>query len=203
VLMSLLKRERVKILPIHVNYGQLAEVREWSALRRFCAAAGLPTPIRIDASGLESVPCGLTRRSKRWKSDPFFPGRNLILATMGASVGFSRGYRTVALGLVANTLYPDATKEFTQVASEALSESFGAKILVTAPLLQFSKREVVELGKASHAPLSLTYSCQLGKLPPCGRCSSCRDRVAALKDIREGRGKTHRTTRKHVGARGR
>jgi 7-cyano-7-deazaguanine synthase len=196
VLMLLLRRERVEILPVHINYGQLAEPREWPALKRFCAVTRLPNPIMVNASGLGLVPSGLTRRATQWKSDPFFPGRNLILAAMGASVGYSRGCRTIALGLVANTLYADATKEFVRVASDALSESFGARMLVTAPLLRFNKREVVELGKASHAPLSLTYSCQLGTSSPCGRCSSCRDRIAAFEGAPKSGAEAYRTTPK-------
>ena len=120
--MFLLKRERAEMLPVHVNYGQLAEQREWIAVRRFCAAARLPQPVKVDASGLGQVPSGLTRRGGRWNSDPFYPGRNLLLATVGAIIGYPRGYRTVALGLVANALYPDQTQEFVRTARRPVRE---------------------------------------------------------------------------------
>lgn len=179
-LMFLLKRERAEMLPVHVNYGQLAEQREWIAVRRFCAAARLPQPVKVDASGLGQVPSGLTRRGGRWNSDPFYPGRNLLLATVGAIIGYPRGYRTVALGLVANALYPDQTQEFVRTARDALSESLGCKMSVIAPLLQLPKTQVVELGLRAGAPLDRTYSCQRGSVPPCGHCSSCKDRLSAL-----------------------
>lgn len=192
VLMFLLKRERTEMLPVHVNYGQLAEAPEWSAVKRFCHAAGLPPPTRVDASGLRQVPSGLTRKSKRWAADPFFPGRNLFLATVGAAMGYSRGYRTVAIGLVANALYPDQTGEFVNATRDALSESFGCKMQVTAPLLRLTKRKVAELGRTSGAPVAMTYSCQRGSSPPCGLCSSCADRVVALKDSESGVSKARR-----------
>jgi 7-cyano-7-deazaguanine synthase len=194
--MALLNREHVELLPIHVNYGQLAEAREWFALRRFCTMVGLLRPVKVNVSGLGLIPSGLTRRSRRWRSDPFFPARNLILAAIGGSVGHSRGYRTIALGLVANTLYPDATKEFVRVTGDAISESLGARIQLIAPLLRFSKREVVDLGKAAHAPLSFTYSCQLGAPRPCRSCSSCRDRMAALNEPPIDEMKTHPSIRR-------
>ena len=180
ILMFLLKREHVELLPVHVNYGQLAEEREWYAVRRFCTASGLPPPLKVDAPGLGQVPNGLTRKGVRWRSDPFFPGRNLMLTTIGAIIGFPRGYRTVALGLVANALYPDQTQDFLRVARNALSESVGSKLNVIAPLLRIPKTMVAELGLKAGAPVGRTYSCQRGSSPPCGRCSSCMDRLNAL-----------------------
>ena len=180
ILLYLLKREHVELLPIHVDYGQLAERREWLALKRFCTKAKLPTPIRVDARGLGLVPSGLTRRSKRWERDPFFPGRNLLLVSIAAALGYTRGFRSVAIGLVANALYPDQTKEFVRVAQTAISESTGAKFQVGAPLLRLSKTDVVLLGRRLGAPIPLTYSCQRGGSFPCGRCSSCTDRASAL-----------------------
>lgn len=191
ILLTLLKRERVAMLPIHVDYGQLAERREWLSLKRFCATAGLPAPVRVDVSGLGAVPSGLTRSGRNWRPDPFFPGRNLMLATVAAAVGYPQGYRTVALGLVANALYPDQTKEFVRAAEGALSESFGSKINVIAPLLGLPKAKVAELGVKARAPVHLTYSCQRGSLPPCGECSSCTDRAAALATLKNPRARKH------------
>lgn len=184
ILMYLLKRERVELLPVHVNYGQLAESREWAATLRFCKTAGLPRPVRVDAAGLGQVPSGLTRRGGRWASDPFFPGRNLMLATIGAAIGYPQGYRSIAIGLVANALYPDQTQEFVRRVRDALSESLGSKMNIIAPLLGLSKSRVVELGVRAGAPIHQTYSCQRGLSPPCGRCSSCTDRNTALSTVK-------------------
>jgi 7-cyano-7-deazaguanine synthase len=195
VLLYLLKREHSELMPIHVDYGQLAERWEWLALGRFCMRARLPPPLRVGASGLGKVPSGLTRSSKRWERDPFYPGRNLLLASIGGAFGYSRGYRSVAIGLVANALYPDQTKEFLSAAQAALSESTGAKFQVSAPLLKLSKVEVVKLGKSLGAPIALTYSCQRGAAQPCGRCSSCKDRAMAMSEARRPHPQTRRVRR--------
>ncbi len=195
VLLSLLKRERLDVLPVHVDYGQLAEKQEWSSLRRFCREAKLPNPIRVDATGLRKVPSGLTRKGGRWAADPFFPARNLVLVSIGGAIGYPAGARSVALGLVANALYPDQTKDFISRAQDSLSEGLGGKMVVTAPLLSLSKAEVVALGLSLRAPIEETYSCQRGERRPCNRCSSCRDRAHAVSDAARLRRKSSRARR--------
>jgi len=195
VLLYLLKREHHVVLPLHVNYGQLAERREWSALKRFCRKAKLPSPVRVDAPGLGKVPSGLTRNGRRWARDPFFPARNLVLVSIGGAIGYSNGTRAVALGLVANALYPDQTKDFVRLAQDSLSESLGSRMLVTAPLLALSKAEVVALGQNLHAPIEVTYSCQQGGDRPCNRCSSCADRTHALEEAKRLSGTARRNRR--------
>ena len=183
------------MLPLHIDYGQLAARREWLALIRFCKACRIARPVRVDVRGLGIIPSGLTRSSSRWRANPFFPGRNLILASIASGVGYSRGFRTIAFGFVANTLYPDSTQEFVTAASAALSEAMGARIQVTAPLLRFSKRQTAELGRAVRAPTQLTYSCQVGGAIPCARCSSCRDRTSALAENTVRSSRRRRATR--------
>lgn len=192
VLLFLLKREHVEVLPVHADYGQLAEKQEWSSLRRFCRAAKLPNPIKVNATGLRRVPSGLTRKGDRWARDPFFPARNMVLVSIGGAIGHSAGARAVALGLVANALYPDQTKEFVRRAQDSLSEGLGGKMLVIAPLLTLSKSEVVALGLRMGAPIGLTYSCQRGEHRPCNRCSSCADRARAVSEAAPLRGRSSR-----------
>lgn len=192
ILLFLLKREHVDVLPVHVDYGQLAEKQEWSSLRRFCRKAKLPNPIRVNATGLRKVPSGLTRKGNRWARDPFFPARNMVLVSIGGAIGHPVGARAVALGLVANALYPDQTKDFVRRAQGALSESLGGKMLVLAPLLTLSKSEVAALGLSMGAPIGLTYSCQRGEHRPCNHCSSCADRARAVSEATRLRGGSSR-----------
>jgi 7-cyano-7-deazaguanine synthase len=53
----------------------------------------------------------------------------------------------------------------------------GGKIEVEAPLLRFSKADIVKLAHSLKTPLELTWSCYNGKERACGVCDSCKLRL--------------------------
>ena len=54
------------------------------------------------------------------------------------------------------------------------------KIILEAPFLNWVKPEIISYCKANSLPVHFTYSCESGKVPPCGRCLSCLDRKEYL-----------------------
>lgn len=52
--------------------------------------------------------------------------------------------------------------------------------LVQLPLLEWSDRQVLELGQRLKAPFHLSWSCQMHSLAPCRTCEGCRRRQAAF-----------------------
>ena len=57
--------------------------------------------------------------------------------------------------------------------STKASVADGRKIKIETPLIQLSKKQIVELGVKLAAPLELTTSCYRGGEVACGTCDSC------------------------------
>jgi 7-cyano-7-deazaguanine synthase len=46
--------------------------------------------------------------------------------------------------------------------------------------MEYSKAEIVDLGKELRTPYSLTYSCYEGQKEHCGKCGTCTERIEAF-----------------------
>ncbi|MDG6998197.1 MAG: 7-cyano-7-deazaguanine synthase [Nitrososphaerota archaeon] len=176
--MLLLRKEGHDVYPIHVNYGHLAEEREWLSCQRICDYLGLK-PVRVGITGTEIIPSGLVHSSLDIEKDAFFPNRNLIFAVLGASYAYSVDCKVVALGILANPIFPDQTVDFFKRAEDSISAALGTQLKIMTPLISLDKREVLKLAKKHSLPFELTYFCHSGKDPPCGICISCKERIAA------------------------
>lgn len=163
-----------KVLPLFIDYGQLASDQEWDAACRMMRVLGAPLPDKLDLTGYgRLIPSGLTRRELRRNEDAFLPGRNLVFVVMAASYAVSREANSVAIGLldVRAHLFPDQTSSFVEAAQGAVTEALGVPIQVLAPLISMSKAQVIAL--MSKRGLTGTYSCHDGGPSPCGVCISC------------------------------
>lgn len=82
---------------------------------------------------------------------------------------------SVALGIHAGTGYLDCSEAFFDLMSRSVDFHTAGRLSLVAPLLSFSKAEVVELANRSGVPIRATFSCEVADAP-CGECLSCRDR---------------------------
>ena len=185
-LMSLLAREEgASIHPLFIDYGQLAARREWIACRRQHRIHRLPPPKKVDLSGFgRTIPSGITSRQMRLREDAFLPGRNMLFLLVGASYAYEVGAHGVAIGLLdpKTHLFPDQTIGFLKQAEQVIAAALGRKIAVVAPLIRFSKKDVLNMARRKH--LSGTYSCHAGGSSPCGQCVSCLEVINAKKNRR-------------------
>ena len=114
----------------------------------------------------------------------YVPARNTILLSLGLGLAEVTDSSKIFIG--ANALdysgYPDCRPEY----FEAINRTFdlatkktveGGKIEVEAPLLRFSKADIVKLAISLKTPLELTWSCYNGKERACGVCDSCKLRL--------------------------
>lgn len=174
-LMTVLSLEAgVDVKPVFVNYGQLAYEREYKACIGTFETLGLPVPIQVDLSGIGGlIRCGLTDANFHIKEEAFLPGRNLMFLLVAASYAYQNDSKTIAIGLLSevNAIFPDQTKEFLRSAESAIAFSMAWPISVIAPLIEFTKADVVAL--AEQKKIIGTYSCHLGKEKPCGVCIAC------------------------------
>ncbi len=182
-LMSCLAHEQgTELFPLFVNYGQMCSDTELDACRRVYATLGLPQPTVMNLRGFgQTIPSGLTDPSMSLNADAFLPGRNLLLVVAGAAYAYSMHARAVAIGLLSEqgALFPDQLGSFLAVAQEAVSAAVGSPIAVVAPLMGFTKRDIIALARAKG--IEGTYSCHSGSAVPCGVCVSCVERLEAEK----------------------
>ena len=183
MLAGLLKKQGHEILPVHVNYGQLAEEMEWSSCVRACDYLKVPEPVRIDLSGMKAIPSGLTDKSLDVEKAAFLPTRNLVFLVAGAAYAYSRSVNVVAIGLLANPIFPDQTPDFVKSAEACLTETLGTKVRVLAPFITLDKRDILKLAQKESFPLNLCYYCHSGGNVPCGVCISCKERIAAEESL--------------------
>jgi 7-cyano-7-deazaguanine synthase len=174
-LMSLMAHEEgVVLAPLFIDYGQLGATREWEACKLLHARHGLPLVKRMDISGFgKAVPSGITNTAMRINEDAFLPGRNLLLLLCGAAYAYRIQADGVAIGLLnpEDSLFPDQTAIFLRKAEDMIEETMKKRILVLAPLIEFTKTDILSLAKARG--LRNTYSCHAGGNEPCGECVAC------------------------------
>jgi 7-cyano-7-deazaguanine synthase len=49
-------------------------------------------------------------------------------------------------------------------------------VVLEAPFINWNKKMIYHYCKENNVPTDLTYSCENGTIPPCGKCNSCLDR---------------------------
>jgi len=178
VMALLAKEEGLTQFPLFIDFGQLGRDRELQACRNNFLKHELPTPQVASLGGYGSLlSSGLTDPNKHILDDAFLPCRNLMFLTVGAAYAFQCEATTVGIGLLDETfhLFPDQTKTFLTDAEALLSKSLGKPLKLVAPLMSFSKAEVLEIAKAKG--ITGTYSCHAGTEMPCGICIACREYI--------------------------
>lgn len=181
LLLELFQNEGHEVFPLHIDYNQLAENKEWNACKDVCDYFSL-SPFRMEIHGFGTLPSGLTNSNLDVFEQAFLPTRNLTFITLGSAYAYSLGADSVAIGLLANPIFPDQTKKFIEKAQESISESLGKSIKILAPFIDLDKRDILGLAKERKIP-QVTYYCHSGTDIPCGKCVSCRERVAAESDL--------------------
>lgn len=179
LMMLLLKKEDRLLFPLFIDYGQLAAKAEWEACQKVCHYLDLK-PNRMNVHGFgELVPSGLTVSELDVEKEAFLPARNLLFLTLGAAYGYAKSAYTIAIGLLANPIFPDQTIQFINGVQRTISQALGIDITILAPLISLDKVDTLRLAQKHGLPLEYTYSCHTGRETPCGRCISCKEKSAA------------------------
>lgn len=110
----------------------------------------------------------------------YVPARNSVFLAFAVSCAEASGAGAVFIG--ANALdysgYPDCRPDFFKAFEKVIEQGTkagveGKKIEIKAPLLDLSKKEIIQLGMKLKVPFENTWSCYQGKEKPCGICDSC------------------------------
>lgn len=81
----------------------------------------------------------------------------------------------------AGNAYPDCSIRFIETIQKALFLGTYNRVTINAPLLRWNKSQVVKKGLELKVPYELTTSCYNGREAACGKCGTCRDRIAAFR----------------------
>lgn len=173
-----------------VAYGQL-HAREIDSARRVAAALGVARHQVIELDLAPLAASALTRSDIAVPKDrqlddigaagdvpdTYVPARNTVLLSLALAWAETIGARDLFVGV--NVLdasgYPDCRPEFV-AAFERLANvaTRHTGFRVHAPLIEWSKAEIIRAGLALGVDYSLTHSCY-DPLPggACGRCDAC------------------------------
>lgn len=153
-----------KVHGLFVNHGQAAAQRESVASAAMAKFLSIPLDVCVVSSG-QSFGTGE------------IIGRNAML--IFSALHFTRGRADLlALGVHAGTPYYDCSEAFVASASRLVSEITDGKTSLIAPFITWTKQDVFFYFRDAGLPIDLSYSCEKGTNPICGRCASCLDRAA-------------------------
>jgi len=118
----------------------------------------------------------------------YVPARNTIFLSFALAYAETAEARDIFIGVsqVDYSGYPDCRSEFIEaferVANLATSAAVegGATFHIHTPLINLTKSETVRRGLDLGLDYSLTWSCYQGGRLACGRCDSCRLRLAGF-----------------------
>jgi 7-cyano-7-deazaguanine synthase len=113
----------------------------------------------------------------------YVPNRNMMFLSIAASIAESRNASTILYGAAKaddTSGFWDCTQEFRTLINQILSLNRRNQIKIEAPLIDKSKKEIIEYGIDLEVNFSKTHTCYVGNSQACGECPSCAARIAGF-----------------------
>ncbi len=187
---------RYEVHPLYVRCGLVWEDAEQAMLARFLRALRRRPGMRIAPLTRVELPIasiyGRTHWSVSGRGVPgrraaldsnYLPGRNLLLGSLGAVLCALRRIRVIALALLADNPFPDASPAFLTSLGRLAGQSLETHLTVRAPFRRLRKADVIRRGR--DLPLELTLSCVRPRRGiHCGACTKCAERQQAFAEAR-------------------
>jgi 7-cyano-7-deazaguanine synthase len=161
---AFLMEQGLEVSAVFVDYGQAAADFERVSVR------SLATALEIEVQEF-----ALTGAAPFGSGE--LVGRNAFLVFSALFATRARSSR-IAIGLHAGTPYYDCSPAFIETINRAVGEHTDNVVQVVAPFIEWTKRDVYNYFVQAGLPIALTYSCESGGMPTCGKCASCQDRKA-------------------------
>lgn len=115
----------------------------------------------------------------------YVPNRNMIFLSIAAAFAETLKAKEIAYGAQAHDMYGywDTTPEFLEKINSVFSLNRKERIQIIAPLVNFSKSDVLKLGLELGVDFANTWSCYQGGDLACGVCPTCAERLAAFQSL--------------------
>lgn len=178
-------------LALTFDYGQKSLEQEMAASSKICEHYNIKHKIikldwlkEITQTSLVSEKDVPFTTLKDLSSDDFVeksaasvwvPNRNGLFLNVAAAFADSYSYDYIIFGAnqEEGTTFPDNTQEFIDRINATFEYSTLKKPKVFAPLINYSKNDIVKNAVANNVPLYLTRSCYSTLNKHCGFCESC------------------------------
>lgn len=183
-----LQKEELNItLALTFDYGQKSLKKELEASKKICEYYKINHKIikldwlkEITQSALVSknknIPQGQNLNlSEQSAKSVWVPNRNGLFLNIAGAFADSQNFDFIIIGAnkeEAET-FPDNTKEFIQAINLEFKHSTQNKPAVSAPLINYTKNDIVMLALEKQIPLDLVMSCYQDGEGHCGICESC------------------------------
>lgn len=183
------------VWPIHVRAGLAWEPAEARAIHHLLAHAPFAgrtrplQPLTVDMRDVYPAThwavVGTAPGYDQPDEDVYLDGRNIILTAKAAVLAGRLGVSRLILGPLAGNPFPDATPEFFDTMSRAMSLGLARTVEIAAPFRDLRKPDVIRLGLTLGVPLEQTMSCMSPNGDRhCGGCNKCRERQEAFAEAR-------------------
>ena len=121
----------------------------------------------------------------------YVPMRNTIMLSIAAGLAESENFDTIFYGanIIDYSGYPDCRPEYIDSMNSMLEQAIvNQTVVIEAPILHLTKKDVVVLGSELGVPWEMTWSCYRGGDKACGECPSCEYRLKGFKEagVRDG-----------------
>jgi 7-cyano-7-deazaguanine synthase len=185
----LTKQQTDDIYSISMIYTQSYDA-EAEASKRIAARAGVREHITLLLPFFKDI-------TERYHPQPspeitpaYIPARNMIFYGAAAAYAETLQANRIVFGSNADDAkeLPDARASFIQLMNELIHHGTragkeGFTIEVVTPLMEYSKKEVLQLALKLGVPLELTWSCYEDGDTPCGKCRGCIGRSKAFEEL--------------------
>lgn len=110
------------------------------------------------------------------------PNRNGLFLNIAAAYADSYGYNYIIFGANKDegATFSDNTEQFRACISNVFELSTLAKPQVVAPLINYTKDDIVKVAMERNVPLEYVRSCYASGIKHCGKCESCNHLKNAL-----------------------
>jgi 7-cyano-7-deazaguanine synthase len=196
---AIAKAEGYELYALTVRYGQV-HAREVEAARQVARALGAARHLELDVPLSKIGGSALVGEGTIPKDRPldagdipstYVPARNTVFLSLAMAWAEVVGAEAIVIGVNALDYsgYPDCRPEYLRAFERlaALATRAGVEgqpLRILAPLLEWSKADIIRRGLSLGVDYGLTHSCY-DPTPdgrPCGRCDSCRLRARGFQE---------------------
>lgn len=110
------------------------------------------------------------------------PNRNMIMLSIATGYAVSLGVKDVyyAAHKGDHDIYPDCRPQFVTAMNGVTMIANYTPVYIRAPFINFTKKQIVEMGQRLELDYSKTWSCYKGGKKHCGVCGTCVERREAF-----------------------
>jgi 7-cyano-7-deazaguanine synthase len=187
-----------EVIALSFSYGQRHD-KELESARKIAQFLGIKEHYFLDINLAQWGGSSLTDKQMNLPQDgvkpniipsTYVPGRNTVFIAIALSLAEAKAAEAIYLGInaVDYSGYPDCRPEYLEAYQKLANLSSkvgleGKAPELIAPLVNYSKVEIVKKALDLGIPIQETWSCYQGGEKPCGLCDSCRIRHQALIEI--------------------